>query len=366
MLEAILAAVLSQAAAPAGAPAPAPAQAQAAKPSLSIGSKAPVPDVSQFLRGDEPAFFEPGKVYVLEFWATWCGPCRQSMPHLTKLAEDLKEKGVVVVGISDEKPDVVQRFLDKDEWKQKARYVIGTDPDRSTQRDYMEAAGQNGIPTAFIVKEGVVQWIGHPMQVDEPLSKVVDGTWDMQAAKATFDDAVAEELKAMGKRNAMVKAMEAKDWDALVRMMDEELAAAKGEEANGWKAQKAQVLLMAGRGDAGYALCEEVIKQDPESRIMLAITVLRMPEIQDRRVDVAIGWLEGQLKDGNDPLQPALLSELGYAWSLKQDWAKAADFTRRAVDSAKSLGPVAADYVAELEAQLKDFESKGKPAAATP
>jgi uncharacterized protein HemY len=129
---------------------------------------------------------------------------------------------------------------------------------------------------------------------------------------------------------------------------------------------------MAGRGDAGYALCEEVAKQDPGSRIMLAITVLRMPEIQDRRVDVAIGWLDAQLKDGSDPLQPALLSELGYAWSLKKDWAKATDFAKRAIDSARSLGPVAADYVAELEAQLKDFESraageaKGAPAAGTP
>lgn len=361
MLELILAAALAQSAPPAEAANPAEA-----KPALSIGSKAPVPDVAEFLRGDKPAFFEPGKVYVLEFWATWCGPCRQSMPHLTKLAEDLKEKGVVVVGISDEKPETVQRFLEKDEWKQKARYVIGTDPDRSTQRDYMEAAGQGGIPTAFIVKEGVVQWIGHPMQVDEPLSKVVDGTWDLQAAKTTFDDAVAEEMRAMGKRNAMVKALEAKDWDGLVKMIDAELATAKGEEASTWKAQKAQVLLMAGRGDAGYALCEELVKQDPSNRIMLAIAVLRMPEIQDRRVDVAIGWLEGQLKDGNDPLQPALLSELGYAWSLKNDWAKAADFTKRAIDSAKSLGPVAADYVAELEAQLKDFESKAAPAAATP
>jgi thiol-disulfide isomerase/thioredoxin len=367
MLGLILAAALAQA--PAAADAAKPADA---KPALSIGSKAPVPDVEQFLRGDKPAFFEPGKVYVLEFWATWCGPCRQSMPHLTKLAEDLKDKGVVVVGISDEKPETVQRFLDKDEWKQKARYVIGTDPDRSTQRDYMEAAGQTGIPTAFIVKEGVVQWIGHPMQVDEPLSKVVDGTWDVQAAKTTFDDAVAEEMRAMGKRNAMVKALEAKDWDALVRMIDAELASAKGEEQVTWKAQKAQILLMAGRGDAGYALCEEVAKQDPGSRIMLAITVLRMPEIQDRRVDVAIGWLEAQLKDGSDPLQPALLSELGYAWSLKKDWAKATDFGKRAIDSARSLGPVAADYVAELEAQLKDFESraageaKGAPAAGTP
>ncbi len=202
MMTLLLAEILSQAqvAAPAQR---APAQPAPAAPALTIGSKAPLPEISDFIRGDKPTFFEPGKVYVLEFWATWCGPCRQGMPHLTKVAEEMKPKGVVVVGISDEKPDTVRSFLEKDEWKQKARYILATDPDRSTQRDYMEAAGQNGIPTAFIVKEGVVQWIGHPMEMDEPLAKIVAGTWDPKAAKQGFEDEAAEQMKVMAKQNAI-------------------------------------------------------------------------------------------------------------------------------------------------------------------
>ena len=357
MLDLLLAAIISQA----QAATQAATAAQAAPPTLalSIGSKAPIPEISDFVRGEKPTFFEPGKVYVIEFWATWCPPCRQSMPHLTKLAEDMKSKGVVIVGISDEKVETVRTFLEKEEWKQKARYTLATDPDRSTHKAYMEASGQGGIPTAFIVKEGVVQWIGHPMEMDAPLAKVVDGTWDSKTAKQTFEDAVAEEMKAMGRQNDMTKAIDSKDWDKAIAMIDAEIATAKGEEALQSKVQKAQILLIAGRGDAAYALCAELVKEDPNVRTYIATSVLRIPDVADRRVDVAIGWLS-DVVTADGATNPQVLAELAYAWSLKGDFTKAADFARRAMESAKSLGPTAAEYVADLAEQLKGYESKSK------
>lgn len=353
MLHALLAAIISQA----------PVATQAAPPAapatlaLSIGSKAPIPEISDFVRGEKPTFFEPGKVYVIEFWATWCPPCRQSMPHLTKLAEDMKSKGVVIVGVSDEKVETVRTFLEKDEWKQKARYTLATDPDRSTYKAYMEASGQGGIPTAFIVKEGVVQWIGHPMEMDAPLAKIVDGTWDPKTAKQSFEDAVAEEMKAMGRQNDMTKAIDSKDWDKAVALIDAEIAASTGEEAMQSKVQKAQILLVAGRSEAAYALCAELIKEDPALRNFVATSVLHLPDVADRRVDLAITWLT-DVTSAAGPENPQVLAELAYAWSLKGDFTKAADFMRRAIETAKSLGPTAADYVADLTAQLKGYELK--------
>jgi thiol-disulfide isomerase/thioredoxin len=355
MLHVLLAAIISQA--------PAATQAAPAAPAapttlaLSIGSKAPIPEISDFVRGEKPTFFEPGKVYVIEFWATWCPPCRQGMPHLTKLAEDMKSKGVVIVGVSDEKVETVRTFLEKDEWKQKARYTLATDPDRSTHKAYMEASGQGGIPTAFIVKEGVVQWIGHPMEMDAPLAKIVDGTWDPKTAKQTFEDSVAEEMKAMGRQNDMNKAIDSKDWDKAVALIDAEIAASTGEEAMQSKVQKAQILLVAGRSEAAYALCAELVKEDPALRTFVATSVLRIPDVADRRVDLAIAWLT-DVTSAAGPANPQVLAELAYAWSLKGDFTKAADFMRRAIDTAKSLGPTAADYVADLTAQLKGYESK--------
>lgn len=361
MLAFVVAAAIAQVqvAEPAEAP-PRPAAARA--PALTIGSPAPVPDVAEFVRGERPAFFEPGKTYVLEFWATWCGPCRQSMPHLSDLAERFREKGVVVVGISDEKPETVRDFLEKDEWRQRARYVLATDPDRSTQRMYMEASGQRGIPTAFLVRDGVVQWIGHPMELEGPLAKAAAGTWDWKAAKRTFEDAMAEEQRAMGRQLQMAKAIDGKEWDRALAMLDEDLAGAQGDDAVQLRVQKALVLMAAGRGDAGYALAEELVRAEPELRSWLAAGVLHMPDLPDRRVDVAIGWLEQAASEPGAP--PQVMAELGFAWGAKGDRSKAAGYVRLAIAAARALGPGAAEYVADLDAQLKELEASPRAPAA--
>jgi peroxiredoxin len=52
-----------------------------------------------------------GKVVVLDFWATWCSPCREEMPLLEKLRDELKPQGVEIWGVTDEKPDVARRWL---------------------------------------------------------------------------------------------------------------------------------------------------------------------------------------------------------------------------------------------------------------
>ncbi|MCS7470971.1 TlpA family protein disulfide reductase [Stieleria sp. ICT_E10.1] len=168
-----------------------------AEPSLGIGSKAPALDIEHYFHEDDTRVtqFEDGKVYVVEFWATWCGPCIASMPHLAELQTKHRNDGVQIISVSDETVDEVEALLAKPYPGQKASfaevtaaYTLTTDPDGSTQRDYMEAAGQNGIPTSFIVgKTGVIEWIGHPGELDEPLAAVLDGSWDREAFKADME-----------------------------------------------------------------------------------------------------------------------------------------------------------------------------------
>ena len=335
-------------------------------PGLSLASKAPVPDISDYVRGTKPAFFEPGKTYVIEFWATWCPPCRASMPHLSELADTYKDK-VVVVGVSDEPVQKVTNFLNQDEWKQKARYTLATDPDHSTHDAYMKAAGQSGIPTAFIVKEGVVQWIGHPMTMDEPLAKIVAGTWDVQAAKKDFDAALEAERKSMARQEEISKAYEDKDWPTVLKLMDQIIADSVGPEKSMQRLNKAQVLLVSGKTAEGYALIEEVLQPgvEPDVQMLAAGVILRTPDLKERRLDTAIGYLEKALK-ATGPVSPQTLAELGYAWSLKGDLQKACDYTQRAIDAAKSWGPTGADYVVELQEQLKGYKAKADGAAQPP
>src|SRR5262249_33507459 len=61
---------------------------------------------------------------------------------------------------------------------------------------WMKAAGRNGIPSAFIVSGGgKIYWMGHPMQMDEPLEKIVSGSWDLNTAKEEHRKAVAKQEK---------------------------------------------------------------------------------------------------------------------------------------------------------------------------
>ena len=67
-------------------------------------------------------------------------------------------------------------------------YCLTTDPDRSVYEAYMTASEQQGIPTAFIVgKSGQIEWIGHPMEMDEPLEKVVTDSWDRVEYAKVFE-----------------------------------------------------------------------------------------------------------------------------------------------------------------------------------
>ncbi len=95
-----------------------------------------------------------GQVVVVEFWATWCPPCRVSIPHLIELNDRYADQGVVLVSLTNEPLRTVEPFVEQ----MGMDYPIGGGS--STGGDY----GVEGIPTAFIVdREGRIAWRGHPL-----------------------------------------------------------------------------------------------------------------------------------------------------------------------------------------------------------
>lgn len=167
---------------------------------LTIGSEAPKLDIEHWIfdgQGKLPKVtkFESGKVYVVEFWATWCGPCKIGMPHLAELQKKYQSKGLQIIGVSNEPVDTIQQFLAEQTRDSQGKattfgevtkvYSLTTDPDGSTDEDYMLAAKQDGIPTAFIIgKDSKIDWIGSPFEMDEVLDAVINDKWDREKYKA--------------------------------------------------------------------------------------------------------------------------------------------------------------------------------------
>jgi thiol-disulfide isomerase/thioredoxin len=92
-----------------------------------------------------------GKVVLLDFWATWCAPCREAIPHLVELYKNYKDKGLVVIGMNVDRGegDVVRRFVKSME----IPYPILLAPEEIV-RNY----GVNALPTTVLVdKEGKIR-----------------------------------------------------------------------------------------------------------------------------------------------------------------------------------------------------------------
>jgi len=150
-----------------------------------LGERAADLQISEWVKG-EPVSLDATKgkkVVVVEFWATWCGPCRASIPHLSELQSKFKDKGIVFVGLSDETYAKVRPFVD--EMGEKMAYTVALDKNRKTSACYMGAYGINGIPHAFVVdKEGRIAWHGHPMAgLDKVLDRFVSNTYDLATEK---------------------------------------------------------------------------------------------------------------------------------------------------------------------------------------
>ena len=133
---------------------------------LKVGSDGPDIQVKEYVQGKAPT---SGNPYVVEFWATWCGPCKVSIPHINDVYKKLRPFGLTVVGISDESASVVRKFLKRQ--GPNMSYSIAIDDGAGDK--WMKAAGQKGIPTAFVVNsENKIMWIGNPL--DRDFGKIVE------------------------------------------------------------------------------------------------------------------------------------------------------------------------------------------------
>lgn len=276
------------------------AQDGAKKPTLGIGDKAPALDINTWVKGDAVTAFEPGKTYVIEFWATWCGPCIQSMPHISKLQKDYADKGVRIIGVTSADPsntlEGVQKMVAAK--GDTMGYTVAWDNARNTNTAYMTASGQQGIPCSFVVDgKGNIAYIGHPMTLDRPLEQITAGTWDIAAAKAAGENQKKAESLMMDFNKAM----------------------------------------SAGKIDAAMETAREIYKnpalRDEPSALNEIAWMIVDPEakIENRDVDFALE-VAMRASELTKHSEPAILDTLARAQFLKGDFATALATQTKAVE----------------------------------
>ena len=301
---------------------------------LKVGDPAPGLKADRWWNGEAVTQLKAGSVYVVEFWATWCGPCIVMMPHLSELQEKYKDQGVVFIGYTARDPNntlaKVSAFVEKR--GRKLKYRLAYSEDRSTYENWMKAAGRSGIPCCFVVdRQGKIAYIGHPMYLDVVLPKVVAGKW-------TLDDQ-AEVEKVEQEVESIFAA--SKNPEGFLKKLEE--FEKKHPEMEGipyFNAPRILSLLQLGKVEQAKKAAERIIDQalhrEDAAALQSLVGLLTTPQASQHRelVTLALRGAEGLLKINGDK-DPVALYFLAEAHFAAGDIAKAKEWGAQALEAAE-------------------------------
>jgi len=338
------------------------ATAHAQSSSLSLGDQAPTLANTTWIQGEPVSHWQQGEVYVLDFWAPWCGPCIASMPHVNELHKKYKDDDVTVIGVSIWPRDnmtptaqFVEEHVVSEDANEKMLYSVAEDINGATAKAFMDATGSRGIPTVMIIdQQGRLAWYGHPMDkdFDKSLEQVVAGNYNLEARAAEMRAKRELEAKAQPILAEANRAYGNADWDTVVAKLDELIAL--GYNADDMALSKIRILAtQAGKPDeawkAGRAFVSGAARDNAEALNALAWFIVDAEGLASRDIDLAqtAAVRANQLTNDKDP---GILDTLAHVHFAKGDRAKAVEVQKRAVANASG------QMKEELQKSLERFE----------
>jgi thiol-disulfide isomerase/thioredoxin len=265
---------------------------------LEVGSAAPGLDIEHWINGSATTI-ETGKVYVVEFWATWCGPCRRAIPHLNDLHRRFSSRGLTIIGVSDEEFGTVDRFVKRE--GDRMSYLVGVDRNKNTKRAWFEAAQQKGIPCSFIVdRAGKIAFIGHPMddEFERVLRLVLSGRYDPK-----------KEAAARPVLEAAERAVRVRNWRQAHRHFDEVIESDPSIFVNVARRKYEVLLVDEATPDEASAYGRDLLRKyadDAEALRDLSRDIVRNPRYTKRDLDLALAYADASLRKAGNKSPEAL------------------------------------------------------------
>jgi len=228
---------------------------------LEVGDEAPEIVIEKWINGG-PVKIKEGngqKIYVVEFWATWCPPCRESIPHLSKLQTKFKNSGVDIIGISNESIEAVEKFAIN------AGFTYNVGVDKSNQTTSLYREGEQGIPHAFVIgKDGKIAWYGHPMDdMDIVIEQIIEGKYDKKKA-----------AKLCALKKELSKAISSNDKNNLINIANKIIEINPGDQqAFGILSQ---IYVIEEDPKSYKKLCRKLVDSDSKNSEMLSIVAEAM------------------------------------------------------------------------------------------
>jgi thiol-disulfide isomerase/thioredoxin len=330
---------------------PLPAQPKT-EVTLKVGDPAPALKGTKWLQGDEIKEFAKDHVYVVEFWATWCGPCIVMMPHMGELQAQYKGKAIFI-GFTAKDPNNTEEKVIAMVSKRgpKLGYTFVYADDRDTYNAWMRAAGRNGIPCCFVVgKDGKIAYIGHPMYLDIVLPKVVASTW-------TADD-LAELDKVETEVNAVFKSFSSPDPQvALDTLAKFEAKYPPLTHIPYFIGPKLSMYLKTKKYSEAKKLAENVVakatQQDDPAALRTVAGVLSSSDAKEQKelLVLAVQAAETGVKIAGEKDAFALLTAANACYAAG-DKSKAAEYGKKALAATEGESPQLKTYI---EGQVRQF-----------
>lgn len=328
---------------------------------LTIGDRAPKMEISYWLKGREIDSLSKGQATVLIFWASWSMPARNIVPGISSLQAEYEKDDVTIIVLSDERPQTLVKYLAEPGVYDAMGVSIATDPKRTMQRAYMDAAAIGSIPSAFLIgDDGLIEWIGHPRDLAAPLEAVVRGTWDRAVARAEFEREIAPARELFVRMRAMKSAFRDENWPRLLDMFDEAIAAT--EDNTSLKIQKFQLMIGAmNRPETGYAYGRTLLKEfwdDALALNNLAWYVVDYERVRTRDLEFAM-TAASRAAELTKNENAAILDTVARVYFEQGDLSAALDWQRQAVRALRP-GDSAADSVRRALARYEKKAREGR------